>query len=91
MGDAFDVVASRVQTDYKQIATNLHESAYEITVRNHKDTDVTVDVVEPMPGDWRVIEKSQEFVKKDARTAVFSVPVKKDGTSKLTYRVQVKF
>ncbi|MBI5094283.1 MAG: DUF4139 domain-containing protein [Candidatus Hydrogenedentes bacterium] len=91
MGDAFDLVASRVQKDFNQVASNLTESAYEITLRNHKDTDVVVDVVEPMPGDWRIIEKSQEFTKKDARTAVFSVPVKKDGEAKVTYRVQVKF
>ncbi len=89
MGQAFDVVAERVQTDYKVIAPNVWESAYAITLRNHKESDVTVDVVEPMPGDWRIIEKSQDFVKKDARTAIFTVLVPKDGEVKITYRVQV--
>jgi len=91
LGEAFDVIGERVQKEYQVIGTNVHESAYEITLRNHKEIDVTVDVVEPMPGDWRILEKSHEFVKKDARTAVFSIPVPKDGEVKLMYRVQVRY
>ncbi len=91
LGEAFDVIGERVQKEYQVIGTNVHESAYEITLRNHKEIDVTVDVVEPMPGDWRILEKSHEFVKKDARTAVFSILVPKDGEVKLTYRVQVRY
>ena len=91
MGDAFDVVATRVQKEYRQVADNVHESVFEITVRNHKDTDVVVDVVEPMPGDWRVLEKSQSFEKRDARTAVFSLSAPKNGEARVTYRVQVKY
>jgi len=91
LGEAFDIIGERVQTDFKVIANNVHESAFEITLRNHKTTDITVDVVEPMPGDWRVLEKSHEFVKKDARTAIYSVAVPKDGEVKVTYRVQVKY
>ncbi|NUM55604.1 MAG: DUF4139 domain-containing protein [Candidatus Hydrogenedentes bacterium] len=91
LGEAFDVIGERVQKDYQVIGSNVHESAYEIALRNHKETDISIDVVEPMPGDWRILEKSHEFVKKDARTAVFSVPVPKDGEVKLTYRVQVRF
>ncbi|MCC6155339.1 MAG: DUF4139 domain-containing protein [Candidatus Hydrogenedentes bacterium] len=91
LGEAFDVIGERVQKEYQVIGTNVHESAYEIALRNHKETDITIDVVEPMPGDWRILEKSHEFVKKDARTAVFSIPVPKDGEVKLTYRVQVRY
>jgi len=91
MGMAFDVVAQRVQKDYQRIAPNVHESSYEITLRNHKESAIVVDVVEPMPGDWQILEKSQEFVKKDARTAIFSVPIAKDGEVKVTYRVRVKY
>ncbi len=91
LGEAFDVIGERVQKEYQVISSNLHESAYEVTLRNHKETDITVDIVEPMPGDWRILEKSHDYIKKDARTAVFSVPVPKDGEVKVTYRVQVRF
>ncbi len=42
-------------------------------------------------GEVSFTAKSHEFVKKDARTAVFSVPVAKDGEAVVTYRVQVKY
>jgi len=91
MGKAFDVVADRIQSDFKVLGSNSHESAFRITVRNHKEVPVTVDVVEPMPGMWNIIEKSADFVKKDASTAVFSLPIKAGETAELTYRVRVQY
>jgi len=89
IGQAFDVVAERIQSDYKQISTRMHESAWEITFRNHKDKDVTVGVVEPLFGHWEVIEKSHPFRKVDAHTIRFEVNVPKDGEVKVKYRVRV--
>jgi hypothetical protein len=68
----------------------MFESAYEITVRNHKTVDVNVDIVESMQNDWEIFDPSHEFKKKDAYTAVFSVPVPADGETKVTYRVRVR-
>lgn len=91
IGDAFDVVGERKQTDYRQLLNNIHESAYSIVLRNHKEEDITVDVVEPFQGDWQIIESSHAFVKRDARSAVCSVAIPKDGEVTITYRVRVKF
>ena len=91
MGKAFDVVADRIQTDFKVLGPTSHESAFRITVRNHKEVPITVDVVEPMPGMWNIIEKSADFVKKDAQTAVFSLPMKAGETVELNYRVRVQY
>ncbi|HMK33540.1 MAG TPA: DUF4139 domain-containing protein [Desulfomonilaceae bacterium] len=89
IGEAFDVVADRIQSDYKQITTRLHESAWEITLRNHKDTAVTVGVIEPLFGSWEVIDKSHAFTKVDAHTIRFDVNVPKDQEVKVKYRVRV--
>lgn len=91
LGNAFDVVGERTQTDFQRLSDRIFESAYEIKIRNHKQNDITVDVVEPMTEDWTILEKSHEFVKKDARTAVFSLPVPVNGETVLTYRVRVQY
>ena len=91
LGTAFDIVAERKQSDFKLIASNVTESAYEIKVRNHKTADIVVDIVEPFNNDWQILEANQKYVKKDAHTAVFSVPVPKDGETVITYRVRVKW
>lgn len=93
LGSAFDLTGERVQTDFQNVVgrgtRGVHESAYTITLRNHKEAEVTIDVVESMPGDWEIIESSHPHLKKDAQTAVFSIPVAADGAAQLTYRVRV--
>jgi hypothetical protein len=91
VGDAFDVVASRKQTDWKKIASDTYESAFEIILKNHKEEDVIVRVVEPIPGDWQMLSSSHDYKKGDAHSADFNISVKKDGESKLTYRVRMRY
>jgi len=89
IGEAFDVVAERVQTDYRRITTMLHESEWEITLKNHKDTPVSVGVVEPLYGNWQVVSNSHPYAKKDAFTIRFDLRVPKDGEVKVRYRIRV--
>jgi hypothetical protein len=91
IGNAFDIVAERKQTDYKALSSRLYEYEYEITLRNHKDIPVTVEVNEPIGGDWEMVNSSYKFTKTAAFAAQFEVPVDKDGTSVLKYRVRVKY
>ncbi len=89
IGEAFDLVAERRQTDFKQLTTRLWETEWEITLRNHKDKEVTVGIVEPLIWNWEVISKSHPFDKKDAFTIRFDVKVPKDKEVKVKYRVRV--
>lgn len=91
LGDAFDIVAERKQTDYKAIARRVFEYAYEIRIRNHKDEPVTVIVNEPIGGDWEIVNSTFPAEKTAAFAARFNVPVAKDGEAVLAYRVRVKF
>jgi len=91
LGEAFDLAGERKQTDWKKIASDTYEAAFEITLRNHKREDVTVRVVEPVPGDWQMLSTSHEWKKGEAFAAEFQVPVKKDGEAKLAYRVRMRY
>jgi len=88
IGNAFDVVAERKQTDYKKIDTHVWEMEFEITLRNHKDLPITVQVNEPIGGDWEMLSSSYKFTKTAAFAAQFLVPVDKNGTSVLKYRIR---
>jgi hypothetical protein len=88
IGEAFDVVAERIQVDYRQISTRLHESEWEMTLRNHKENDVKVGIVEPLFGNWRVLSNTHPYNKVDAFTIRFDVAVPKGGEVKVKYRVQ---
>ncbi len=91
MGDAFDVVGERTQKDWRKIGTNLYEVEWEISLRNHKKEDQTVTVIEPVPGDWQVLTSTHGWEKPEAHTLRFTMPVAKEGASKLVYRVRLRF
>ncbi len=91
LGEAFDVVGSRKMTEWKKLSFNRYEAAYEVSLRNHKKEDIAVKVIEPIPGDWTMIDSSHEHRKTAAFTAEFMVPVAKDSETKLTYRVRLKY
>jgi len=89
IGNAFDIVEERKQTDFKKIADRVFEMEYEITLRNHKDTPVSVQVNEPIGGDWEMLSSTFPANKTAAFAARFDVPVKADGESVLKYRIRV--
>lgn len=92
LGKAFDVVGDRIQKEFKNVGPNTHEVEFELSVRNRKDTAIQVDIVEPMPGgEWNILKQSHPHVKKDARTAIFTVDIPADSEVVLTYRVRISY
>jgi hypothetical protein len=91
IGNAFDVISERKQTDYKRIDNHVTEMEYEITLRNHKDTPIAVEVNEPIGGDWEMLNSSFKYTKTGAFAAQFEVPVAKDGTAVLKYRIRARW
>lgn len=90
-GDAFDVVGERIRADFQSSGRQeWAEEAFEIKVRNRKSEPVTVRVVEHLYrwSNWRIVQQSQDFTKKDAQTIEFQVPVPADTERTVTYRVR---
>src|SRR6266446_5631148 len=63
IGNAFDVVAEHKQTDYKSIASHVWEMEFEVTIRNHKDGPIIVEVNEPIGGDWEMLTSTYKYTK----------------------------
>jgi hypothetical protein len=91
IGSAFDVACERKQTDFQKIAPNVYELEYQITLRNHKATPITVEVNEPIGASWQMLRSSHQWSKTDAWAAGFMVPVGIDGTAALKYRIRVTY
>ena len=89
IGEAFDVVAERIQKDYKRISDAVHESEWEITLRNHKEEDITVGIIEPLHGSWKIVTSNHPYQKTNPFTIRFDVPVPKGKEVKVTYRIKV--
>ena len=99
-GDAFDVTAERVQTDYNQEqlppqqrgmpARQRVTAAYRVTVTSAKSEPVSVDVRESHLGSWRIVESSVPAEKLSSTESRFRVQVPAGGSATLTYTVQIE-
>jgi len=91
IGDAFDVVGERIQTDYKSFDRIFFEVAFEVSLRNHKKEDIKVLVEEPIPGDWEMLSNTHSYEKLSAHLIRFEVPVEKGTETKVKYRIRFKY
>ncbi|MDZ4803760.1 MAG: DUF4139 domain-containing protein [Candidatus Eisenbacteria bacterium] len=91
LGNAFDVVGERTQTDYQRIDDRNFKQSVKIEIRNHKTEAVDVSIIEHLPGTWTVTEKSHDFKKTDAQTIEFPVSVPADGTVTVLYTARIKY
>ena len=91
IGNAFDVMCERNQIDFRKTGASTWEVEYEITLRNHKTTPITVEVNEPIGGTWKMLRSSHEWKKTAAWAAQFKVPVNADAEAVLKYRAVVTY
>ena len=99
-GDAFDITAERVQTDFNQEqlppakrglpARQRITAAYRVTIANAKSQAVTVDVRESHFGDWKIVESSVAAEKLSSTESRFRLQVPAQGEATLTYTVQIE-
>jgi len=91
LGNAFDLVGERNETDARRITERVWERRIEIKLRNRKEDDAVSILVREHPGAlWSVLESSHEWKKPNTRDLEFEVPVKAGEEAVLTYRVRVE-
>jgi len=88
VGNAFDLVAERIQKDRQSIGQRSWEETWETKLRNHKDEPASVTVVERFGVNWKIVSSSHEFRQKDAQTVEFVVPIPKDGETVVDFTVR---
>jgi hypothetical protein len=88
MGNAFDVVGERKQTDFRvdTRTRNLWET-FEIRLRNHKEEAVEVAVLENLyrAANWEIENASQKWGKENSNRIRFDVRVPSEGEVVITY------
>ena len=91
LGNAFDLVGERAQTDFKSsISGHNVEETIQIKVRNHKSESVTVQVYEhPWRwNQWEITKSNVEWTKVDQSTIKFPVTIGKDSEKVITYTIR---
>jgi hypothetical protein len=90
VGDSFDVTANKKQTSFTALGGCEFRSSYDVRLANAKDVDQSVDVVEPIPGEWTILAESVPHRKTSSSTATWTLNVPKNSSTTLTYTADVK-
>lgn len=96
LGNAFDLVGERIQTDFRLISDKVMQESYQITLRNRKDSgSVEIRVPERLFrwSNWEILSATVngqvvEFTRLDSATIEFRLQVPADGEVVLNYTVQ---
>jgi len=90
IGDAFDVLGERIRKDFRTEGYHTAYETFEIVLRNHKEQDTDIKVVEKLwrYTNWDIVSSSVKFEKKDASTMEYLAKVPKNGETKITYTVK---
>ena len=89
-GNAFDLVGERKRTKYKTDHSNHWiDESFEIKVRNRKKEPAEIRVVEHLYRwtNWEIREESNTYLKTDAQSIEFRIPLKADEERVVTYTV----
>jgi hypothetical protein len=89
-GYAFEIAGTRIQTDFERPGGNVYESAWKVELKNESESNVTVQVIEQLTGDWEIIESSHSHEKLSAGAVRFNIDVPSGDTTVLEYRVSVR-
>jgi hypothetical protein len=91
LGNAFDLVGERTQTNFFIIASNVLEETYEIRLRNRKD-DQAVEIRVPENlfrwSNWAILNASHEYTQLNSSAIEFRVTVEPGGETVITYTVR---
>ncbi len=90
IGDAFDLVGEKKQMNFTQPNQRTQRITNQISLRNHKDSEVNIVAVEHAYGQWKIVSSSVPHTKKDSRTFEFPVKVPAHGEVIVDYVIEIK-
>jgi hypothetical protein len=94
LGNAFDLVGERTQTNFDTIGRNVVEETYEIRLRNRKDSE-TVEIRVPETlfrwSSWEILNASDPYEKINSNSIEFRVSVEPGQERVITYTVRYTF
>jgi hypothetical protein len=91
IGDAFDIIAEEIQSDFKQITNKVSETTWQVTIKNKKSENIIVDYEKHIGLNWDVKNESLKYEKKDAQNILFKIQVEANKESTLIYTVRYSY
>jgi hypothetical protein len=89
VGNAFDIVGETILVSETNPSDEINIKTYNVTLKNRSNQSATVLVnVGNLHDDWTILDNTVPFVRKDASTVQFPVPVQSNSQTSIVYRIQ---
>lgn len=89
VGDAFDIVGQTSLVSESNPSDEINMKAYNVTLNNRSNQSATVLVnVGELHDDWTILDNTVPFVRKDASTVEFSIPIQANSQTSIAYSIQ---
>lgn len=90
LGEAFDIRCQQTSKGMVKLGERSWRQPAEISLRNHKETDITIDVVVQIGArEWSVSRASHDHEERSRNELLFRVDVPARSETKLTYEVNM--
>ena len=90
LGDAFDLSIERSQVNFRRLSDRVVEIEMALRLRNRGQNPAAIEVIERIPGDWRLLNVTSGGEKRDAGDLVFNLSLDGNDSTVLSYRVNVR-
>ncbi|HRP01345.1 MAG TPA: DUF4139 domain-containing protein [Candidatus Kapabacteria bacterium] len=90
-GSAFDLLGKSETIESTQISDRVIEQTREITLKNRKDEDVTIDVLANLGRAYEVLSSDENYNKENANQIKFTVKVSKNSEKKFKFKYRLKW
>ena len=89
VGNAFDIEGQTSLVSESNPSDEINIKTYNVTLKNRSNQSATVLVnVGDLYDDWTILVNTVPFVRKDASTVQFPVPVQSNSQTSIVYRIQ---
>lgn len=89
VGDAFDIVGQTSLVSESNPSDEINMKTYNVTLNNRSNQSATVLVnIGELHDDWTILDNTVPFVRKDASTVEFSIPIQANSQTSIVYSIQ---
>ncbi len=89
VGNAFDIMVKRKQLNVERVGKRVLRISWELTVSNGKQRDQQVELMETLPGDWRILDASEGYEQLDAHRIRFRITLPAGSRQAIRYQVEI--
>ena len=88
LGDAFDLSIERSQVNFRRLSDRVVEIEMALCLRNRGENPAAIEVIERIPGDWRLLKVTNGGEKRDAGDLIFNLSLDGNDSTVLSSHIE---